>query len=122
MRHLRAGRDPHHFTEVVDYPVAAGVAGVLVLGGIALGAGAGPPFAGDRLPVAFEDTVAATLFAVSGLWLLGFGIDQAVLGHHGAGFSLSSGAVAATAALADAARFLRAVDRRLPCDLRVAPS
>ena len=98
----------HHFTEVVGYRIAAGVVGAAILGAIALIRRRRPRlFDTDRLPVAFDETIAATLFGVAGVWLLGFGIDQLALAHDGAGFFLSGGIVAALAAAWYAAGFLR---------------
>jgi len=102
----------HHFGEVVDYRVAAGLLGGVVLGGVAVLRRRRPDlFATDRLPVAFDETVAATLFGAGGIWLLAFGIDQVAQGNNGAGFFLSGGIVAALAAAWFATKFQRRVLR-----------
>jgi len=102
----------HHFGEVVDYRVAAGLLGGAMLGGLVVLRRRRPDLlATDRLPVAFEETVAATLFGAGGMWLLAFGIDQVALGDNGAGFFLSGGIVAVLAATWFAARFQRQVLR-----------
>ena len=98
----------HHYEEVVGYRMAAGVLGFLVLGATSLVRRRRPElFTSDRLPVAFDDTVAATAFAVVGFGLLATGVDQVALGNRGAGGWLSGGVVAVLAAIAFGTRFLR---------------
>jgi hypothetical protein len=98
----------HHFSEVVDYRVAAGLVGGLVLGASAyFSRRRARWFRTDRLPAAFDATVAAVLFGAAGLWLSGFGIDQQVLGYRGAGFYLSGAVVALVAAAVASTRFAR---------------
>jgi hypothetical protein len=88
------------------------VLGGVVLAGVAALRRRRPSLvASDRLPVAFDETVAATLFGAGGIWLLGFGIDQAALGNNGAGFFLSGGIVAGLAAVWFAERFRHRVLR-----------
>ena len=98
----------HHYGEVVEYRIAAGILGALVLAGSALVRRRRPGlFRTDRLPVAFDDTVAATAFAIAGFGLFAMGIDQLALGNNGAGGWLSGGVVAVAAALAYSIRFVR---------------
>jgi heme A synthase len=98
----------HHFVEVVDDRIAAGLLGLVVLGAcVFLARRRARLFRSDRLPVAFDSTVAAVMFGASAAWLLGYGLDQQRLGYHGAGFYLSGGVVALAAAALASARFLR---------------
>ena len=100
----------HHFGEVVEYRVAAGVFGAAALAAIAFVRRRRPVwFSSDRLPVAFDDTVGALVFGGAALWLLALGIDQATLGNNGAGFFLSGGLVSLPAAAWFAERFGRRV-------------
>ncbi|MEP6696427.1 MAG: hypothetical protein ABJA34_06050 [Pseudonocardiales bacterium] len=89
----------HHFGEVVEYRVAAGVLGVIGLGIWWLLRRRARP--AGVLPEAFEATVATALFAVAatGLLLQSFGL--AVIGgeSNGVGGLLSAGLVAAVAAV-----------------------
>jgi hypothetical protein len=98
----------HHFGEVIGYRLAAGVLGLFVVAVLVV---ARRRYAHlldqDCLPVAFEDTVGATLFGAAAVALLGSGLDQIALGNDGAGFWLSAGIVAATAATAFAMRWFR---------------
>ncbi len=64
-------------------------------------------FGTDRLPVAFDATIASVLFGVAAAWLIGYGLDQQRLGYAGAGFYLSGGVVAFAAAALASARFVR---------------
>ena len=100
----------HHYTEVVDYRLAAGVVGVGILATAAAVRRRRPHWlTADALPVAFDDTVATVAFALTAAGLLGNGIDQLLLGRNGAGFWLSGGIVAAAAAVWFASRFVRNV-------------
>ncbi len=81
--------------EVVGFRLVAGVAGLFAL--------AAYFFLRRRwsrarlfgtLPPAVVDTVAATLFALSGAWTLGLGIDSLVIGTNGAGQWLGAAPVA----------------------------
>ena len=111
----------HHFGEVVNYRIAAGILGTLLLVGIALVRRRRPrSLAADRLPAAFDETIAAIAFGGAGAWLLGFGIDQAAQGYQGSGTYLSGGIVAALAAIWFAARFLRKVAATAPPEIRWA--
>jgi hypothetical protein len=107
-RNCEQAATDHHYGEVVGYRLAAGLLGVLILGAAALVRRRRPElFNTDRLPAAFDETVAATAFAIAGFGLLANGVDQLALGNNGAGGWLSGGLVAALAALACATRFLR---------------
>jgi hypothetical protein len=98
----------HHFSEVVDYRVAAGLVGALVFGACAVGSRRRERwFRIDRLPPAFDATVAAVLFGAAGVWLSGYGIDQQVLGYRGAGLYLSGAVVALVGAALASIRFAR---------------
>ena len=98
----------HHYEEVVGYRMAAGVLGFLILGTSSLVRRRRPElFNSNRLPVAFDDTVAATAFAIAGFGLLASGVDQLALGNNGAGGWLSGGVVAVLTAAAFGTRFLR---------------
>jgi hypothetical protein len=98
----------HHFGEVVTYRLGAGILGLVLFGVLVLARRRyAYLLAEDRLPLAFEDTVGATVFGLAGVALFGFGLDQVALKHDGAGFFLSGGIVAAVAAAAFAVRFVR---------------
>jgi hypothetical protein len=98
----------HHFSEVVDYRIAAGFVGAVVLGACAFFSRRRERlFRIDRLPRAFDATVAAVLFGAAGLWLSGYGIDQQVLGYRGAGFYISGAVVSLVAAALAGVRFAR---------------
>jgi hypothetical protein len=100
----------HHYGEVVGYRLAVGVFGLVVLGAVSLVRRRQPKLvATDRLPVAFDDTVAVIAFGGAALVLLGNGADQLMLGNDGAGGWLSGGLVAFVAAVWFAARFLQRV-------------
>ena len=97
----------HHFGEIVDYRLAAGLLGVGVLGAIGVVRRRTPSlFARDALPAAFEETVAATAFSMAALAMAGVGVDQITAGGAGAGNLISGAFVAAIAALWFARRFL----------------
>jgi hypothetical protein len=98
----------HHFGEIVDYRIAAGLLGALVLGTCALLIRRRRRlFRVDRLPLAFDATVAAILFGAAATFLVGYGLDQQRLGYQGAGFYLSGGVVALAAATLASVRFVR---------------
>ena len=98
----------HHFVEVVDYRIAAGLVGAFTLGACVLLSRRRPSlFRSDRLPVAFDATVAAILFGAAAAWLLGYGLDQQRLGYDGAGLYLSGGVVALAATALAGSRFVR---------------
>jgi len=98
----------HHFGEIVDYRIAAGLVGASLLGGCALlTRRRWRLFRTDRLPVAFDATVASVLFGVAAAWLIAYGLDQQRLGYQGVGFYLSGGVVAFAAAVLASFRFVR---------------
>jgi hypothetical protein len=66
-------------------------------------------FGSDHLPPAFHATVAATIFALAGVWFVGCGVDQQVLGYQGAGFYLSAGVIALLATALAGWQFVRRV-------------
>lgn len=100
----------HHYGEVVEYRVAAGVFGLVILGASEVVRRRRPEvFGTDCLPVAFGDTVAATAFTVGGIGLIANGIDLLALGNNGDGNWLSSGIVASLAAIGFGTRFLHRV-------------
>ena len=107
-RSCQVAATEHHFVEVVDYRIVAGLLGAVVLGACALLARRGSrPLRSDRLPVAFDATVAAVVFGAAAAWLLGYGFDQQRLGYHGAGFYVSGGVVALAATATACIRFAR---------------
>jgi hypothetical protein len=98
----------HHYGEVVGYRLAVGVLGLVILGAVSRIRRRRPELlATDRLPVAFDDTVAVTAFAGAALVLLGNGVDQLAQGNSGAGGWLSGGVVALVASGWFTARFLQ---------------
>jgi hypothetical protein len=100
----------HHLDEVVDYRVAAGLVGAVVLVTCAYFTRRSSRwFRTDKLPVAFDATVAAVVFGAAALWLVGYSIDQTLLEYRGAGFYLSGGVVALVATGLAAMRFARVV-------------
>jgi hypothetical protein len=102
----------HHYGEIVDYRIAAGLVGTLVLGGCALlKRRRWLLFRTDRLPVAFDATVASVLFGTAAAWLIGYGLDQQRLGYAGVGLYLSGGIVALVAAAAASFQFVRVSQR-----------
>jgi hypothetical protein len=93
-----AAATEHHFGEVVDYRVAAGALGAVLLGGVAVArrrrrrAGSGEPAV---LPRAFVPTVGATVFGGAAAALGAQAVDLAVVGHgRGAGQFLTGAVVA----------------------------
>lgn len=107
----------HHYGEIVDYRLAAGVLGLLALGGLigvdrlaarrrrAHGAD-GPTL--RFIPAAFTPTVGAALFGAAGALLGADGLALLAQGRgHGAGAQLSAAIVAAPLALVFAVRLVR---------------
>jgi hypothetical protein len=95
--------------ETVGYRIAFGVLGLLALGlfvvarrRLSLGRG------WTSLPATVVDTIATTLFGISGVWLAGLGIDALIVSSgHGAGQWLSAAPVALAAGLGFGRRLLR---------------
>jgi len=109
----------HHFDEIVQYRLAAGILGLLVLGGlflvrrwprlarvIPMGGGVG------LLPDGFVATTGAAVFGCAAGVLIVGGLAQVGGGSGGAGASLSGGIVAAAFAAAFAVGLFRALARR----------
>ncbi|HZQ38670.1 MAG TPA: permease prefix domain 1-containing protein [Dehalococcoidia bacterium] len=105
-----AAATAHHFGEVVTYRIAAGVLGLLALGGCwwlrrrlgREGRGA--------LPEGFTATVGAALFGLAALALLGMGGLPLLLGRpNGAGGLLSGGMVALAVFAGFGGAFLRVI-------------
>lgn len=71
------------------------------------------------LPAGVVDTIAVTVFGVSGLWLLGLGVDWLVVGTNGAGQWLSAAPVALLLAGIYGVRLLVDI-RRSPAGPRVS--
>lgn len=108
-----AAATAHHFGEVVEYRVAAGVLGLLALAGYAVLRRRFRRAGARLLPRGFVATVGAALFGVAGLALLGQGMGQLVFdGGRGAGALLSGGIVSAGVFAVYAAMLLRAVTVR----------
>lgn len=114
----------HHFGEVVEYRVAAGVLGLVALGVwwlVLRRRSAGV------LPEAFEPTVATALFGVAALGLLAesASIAAAADSSNGVGDPLSAGIVAAVAAVMSAVilgRALLARAKRISRQAEPAPA
>lgn len=100
----------HHFGEVVNYRILVGLLGVALLIACCVSARRGwSLFRTDLLPTAFSATIAATVFVLVGVCLCGYGVDQQVLGHDGAGAYFSAGLVALIAGGISALEFVRVV-------------
>lgn len=101
----------HHFDEVVQYRLTAGVLGLLALGGYALVRRRYRLLAGVRvLPESFISISGAAVFGVAALGLLGLSVPQllfARIGSNGAGGLLSGGILSALLFAAFAASLLR---------------
>jgi hypothetical protein len=81
--------------EVVMYRVAVGLVGLAALAGyVVLRRRWTRRHLFATLPASIVDTVAATVFGLSGLWLLGLGVDWAIQGHNGAGQWLGAAPIA----------------------------
>jgi hypothetical protein len=84
------------------------VIGLFALGFLALARRRSPIRRWTSLPAPVVDTIAATLFGASGVWLAGMGIDAlAVSSGHGAGQWLSAAPVALAAAVIFGIRLVR---------------
>ncbi len=102
--------------ETVFYRLAAGLLGAAALAVFVLARRRlGRRGRWTALPPAVVDTVAATLFGASGVWLLGMGVNAGVgASGHGAGQWLSAAPVALAAAAVFGLRLLR--DLQVPPD------
>jgi hypothetical protein len=104
----------HHFGEVVQYRIAAGVLGLFVLGPY-LWARRRWAWVSQRwtLPAGFEATVGAALFGLAALVLLGEAANLLVLGGRdaGAGSFLSAGILSFVVATAYAHLLYRTLSR-----------
>ncbi len=102
----------HHFGEVVQYRVAAGVLGLLAAGAY-LWLRRRTPVRADAVFDALEGGVGAAMFGIAGLGLLALGLGQLALGGEaGAGMFLSACAVALPIAILYAARLFATLGRR----------
>ncbi len=105
-----AAATAHHFDEVVQYRIAAGVLGLLTLAGWWL---LRRRFGGRNrgaLPEGFVATIGAALFGLAALTLLALGGLPILLGEPtGAGGLLSGGVVALVAFAGCAGAFIRSV-------------
>jgi len=95
--------------EVVGFRLVAGVLGAVALAAYFL---VRRRFAHELLPAAVVDTIAVTLFGVSGAWMLGLGVDWLLVGGNGAGQWLGAAPVALALAVFYGFRLLRDVRRR----------
>jgi hypothetical protein len=94
-RSCAAAATAHHFDEVVWYRLAAGVLGGAVLLALAWARRRRQPQ--ELQPETFVPTVAAAVFGIAGIWLIGTGIDHVILKPDGGGGSYLSGGVVAIA-------------------------
>ncbi len=110
-----AAATAHHFDEVVEYRLAAGVLGLLVLGIAFLMRWRYRQLADERvLPASFSPTVGASLFGLAALALMGPSLLQMVfVGPSGVGKLLSGGVVSLVMFVAYAAALLRALRAHL---------
>lgn len=102
----------HHFDETVQYRVAAGVLGLLVLGGWWLARRRRPARHLGLLPDGFVASVGASLFGLVGGFLVLASVDQLMFGVDGAGQNLSGGIVSLLVALAFLVSLNRTLARR----------
>ena len=100
----------HHFGEIVWYRTAAGILGGLVLAALTWVQRHRTPQ--ELEPETLIPTVAAAVFCIAGIMLMGRGIDIVILNADGAGSDLSGGIVALAFALWFAVPVLRALTVR----------
>ena len=95
--------------ETVAYRVAFGVLGLAALAGLWLARRRWlPAQRWAPLPATVADTIATTIFALSGVWLAGLGVDAWVVSAgHGSGQWLSAAPVALAGAAVFGTRLLR---------------
>jgi hypothetical protein len=92
-RSCAAAATTHHFDEVVWYRLAAGVLGGAVLLALAWARRRRQPH--ELQPETFVPTVAAAMFGIAGIWLIGQGVDNVILKTDGGGGGYLSGGVVA---------------------------
>ncbi len=119
VRSCGAAATAHHYDETVEYRVAAGLLGLMVLAGLSVVrrstvvARLVPLVDGvGLLPEAFVSTVGAAVFGCAAGALLISGLAQLPGGGGGAGADLSGGIVAAVIAAGFARGLYRALSRR----------
>jgi heme A synthase len=96
-------------SEIVGFRLVAGVLGAIALAAYFL---VRRRYARDLLPAPVVDTLAVTLFGVTGLWMLGLGVDWLVIGGNGAGQWLGAAPVALVLAGFYGLRLLRDLRQR----------
>ena len=103
----------HHFGEVVWYRVAAGLVGCMILPALVwIGRRREPR---QLQPESVVPSVAAAVFGIAGIWLVGQGIDSVILKTDGGGGAYLSGGVVALAVAAwFAIPILRSLTLRVP--------
>jgi hypothetical protein len=111
----RAAAAAHHFDEVVEYRLAAGILGLLALGVWVLVRRRFPGLVRPGvLPEGFTATVGASLFGMASILMLGSSLGNLAFGQPGgAGQWLSGGIVSLVAFAAYAVALLRVLYRRL---------
>jgi hypothetical protein len=111
----REAATAHHYGEIVDYRIAAGLLGIGLLGAF-LFARRSHLTETPHLPAAFTSTVGVSVFGLAGAGLLAFSANLAVLGDASSvGQYLSGGIVSALVAAAFAWSLLSALlGRRSP--------
>ena len=92
-RSCAAAATTHHFDEVVWYRLAAGLLGGAVLLALAWTRRRRQPQ--ELQPETFVPTVAAAVFGIAGIWLIGQGVDNVMLKTDGGGGGYLSGGVVA---------------------------
>jgi hypothetical protein len=97
----------HHYGEVVQYRIAAGILGALLLGAYIL-ARRRIGISRSHLPDGFEATAGVAMYAAATAYLLGVSLNAAAVHQtQGVGQWLSGGVVAAAMALADGVSLYR---------------
>jgi hypothetical protein len=99
--------------ETVAYRIAFGVLGLVAFGLFVIGRRRWSTVRSwAPLPAMVVDTIATTLFGITGVWLAGLGIDALIMSSgHGAGQWLSAAPVALAAGLLFGLRLVRDVSR-----------
>ncbi len=110
-----AAATAHHFDEVVLYRVAAGVVGLLALGGWWLLRRGAKRRRSGALPEGFSATIGVALFGLAAAGLIGLGGMQLLFGQPAGAGGLISGGVIALAVFAGFARsFVRGLSAAVP--------